>query len=213
MHVYMRQYIRIHMYMHVHTSLYLYEREREGLCWFVCGCKYIHVYVFTYMYMYLDFFTHKYTNYTQTCTHHEPSYIDAHTATNRIALQHNATQTHNKRGLEPVYFLHIRNRLTHCNKMRCTAAQCNTLQPHCNCSATTCNKLQQYNTDTQQERPGMSFFITYPKLTLTMQHTKTHCNTLQHTATHCSTLQHTATQCNTPSYPATHCNTLQHTAT
>jgi len=77
-------------------------------------------------------------------------------------------------------------------------------------------------------------------LTITLQHTATHCTTLHHTAPHCNTLQHTATQeidirielatkawierdaqrlqhiatqSNTLQHTATHGNTLQHTAT
>jgi len=51
---------------------------------------------------------------------------------------------------------------------------------------------------------------THCKISNTLPHTATHCNTLQHTSTHCNTLQHTATHCNTLQHTATHCNTLQH---
>ena len=54
----------------------------------------------------------------------------------------------------------------------------------------------------------------YHELSLSLQHTATHCNTLQHQCimdcrSHCNTLQHTATHCNTLQHTAVCCSELQ----
>jgi len=85
------------------------------------------------------------------------------------------------------------------NTLHHAATYCNTLQIHCEPTAT------------------IAGVKTRALHCSTLQHTATHCSTLKDAATHCNTLQHilqrTATHCNTLQHIATHCNTLQHIAT
>ena len=118
----------------------------------------------------------------------------------------------------PTHCNTLQHTATHCKTLQHSATLGNTLQhaaPYCNTSAMSCYRNECFgNCNTLQHHCNTT--------ATPLQLTATSCNTLQHTATYCitSAMSHygseclvNATLCNTLQHTATHCNTLQHTAT
>jgi len=155
-----------------------------------------------------------------------------HTAPHCTALQHTAphcTTLHHT----ALHCYTLQHTATHCNTLQ-HAAHCNTLYhiPGRQCfsahqgtgwrrligspkfqiifhkSATKYRSLLRKMT---YEDKG-SYESSPPCISLTSQHTATHCNTLQHTAAHWYTLQHMAPHCTNLQHTAAHCATLHNTA-
>jgi len=117
------------------------------------------------------------------------------------------------------YTLHT---TAHCNKLQCTATDCDTLQHtatdeqndakvkhrkailHASHNHAHCNTLRHCNT-----RQIATACCSKMQHTATHSLQHTHCNILQHTTTYCNTMQHSATHCNIMQHTAAHCNTLQ----